>query len=73
MSNEKLLLGHIVSGAATEMTYIRRPSYMKDAPTEENLIFDLDVGNGFNVPIFEKVGFMQRNQFNQQHQYNDIL
>ena len=36
LSNQKLLLGHIVSKAPTEMSYFKRSSYMKDVTTENN-------------------------------------
>ena len=34
ISNQKLMLGHIVSKAPTELSYIKRLSYMKDVTTE---------------------------------------
>ena len=46
---------------------------MKDVTTENNWTFDLDVGDGIDIPIYVIVGFMQRNQFNQQHQNIDTL
>ena len=36
ISNEKLMLGHIVSKTPTELSYIKRSSYMKDVTTEKN-------------------------------------
>ena len=59
------MLGHIVSNAATELSYIKRSSYMKDITTENVWTFELVVGDGFHKPIFKKVGFMQKDQFNQ--------
>ena len=44
---------------------------MKDVTTENNWTFALRVGDGIDIPIFVIVAFMQRDQFNQQHQKND--
>ena len=44
---------------------------MKDVTTETNWTFELGVGDGIDIPIYVLVGFMQRDQFNQQHQKND--
>ena len=46
---------------------------MKDATTENNLTFELGVGDGIDVPIYVIIGFMQRNQFIQQNQINDTF
>ena len=46
---------------------------MKDVTTENNWTFELSVGDGIDVPIYVIVGFMQRDQFNQQHQNNDTF
>ena len=35
-SSQKLLLGHIVFKAATEMLYVKRSSFIKDVTTENN-------------------------------------
>ena len=59
------MLGHILSKAATELSYIKGSSCMKDVTTENIWTFELVVGDGFHIPIFKKVGFMQRDQFNQ--------
>ena len=71
--NQKLMLGHIVSKAATEISYIKRSSHMKHVATENNWIFELGVGDGIDIPIFVVVGFMQSDQLNQQHQHNDTF
>ena len=68
ISNQKLMLEHIVSKAPTELSYIKRSSFMKDVTTENNWIFELGVGDGIDIPIYVIVGFLQRDQFNQQHQ-----
>ena len=73
ISNQKLMLGHIVSRSATELSYIKSASYMKDVTTENNWIFELGVGNGIDIPIYVIVGFMQRDHFNQQHQSKDTF
>ena len=39
ISNENLLLGHIVSKVATELSYIERSSYMKNMTIEKKLDF----------------------------------
>ena len=67
------MLGHIVSKAATEVSYIKRSSNMKEVITETNWIFELGVENFVDIPIYVTVGFMQRHQFNQQHQNNDTF
>ena len=46
---------------------------MKDVTTESFWTFKLGVGVGIVVPIYVIVGFMQRDQFNQQHQNNDTF
>ena len=46
---------------------------MKDVTTENNLTFELGVGDGIDIPIYVIVGFMQRDQFNQQYQNNDTF
>ena len=43
ISNQKLMLSHIVSKAPTELTYIKRSTYMKDVTTENNWTFELGV------------------------------
>ena len=73
VSNQKLLLGDIVSKTPTESSFIKRSSYMKDVTTENNWTFALGVGDGIDIPIYVIVGFMQRDQFNQQHQNNDTF
>ena len=35
-SNQKIMLGHIASGAATALSYIKRSYYMKDVTIENN-------------------------------------
>ena len=46
---------------------------MKDVTTENNWSLELGVGNGIDEPIYLIVGFMQRDQFIQQHQNNDTF
>ena len=70
ISNQKLMLGHVVFKTPTELSYIKRSSYMKDVTTENNWTFGLGVGDGIDIPIYVKVRFMQRDQFNQQQQNN---
>ena len=50
ISNQKLMLGHIVSKAATELTYIRTSSFMKDVITENNWNSELGVGDIIDIP-----------------------
>ena len=73
ISNQILMLGHIVSKAATELSYIKKSSLMKDVTTENNWFFELGVGDGIDLPIYVIVGFLPRDQFNQQHQNNDTF
>ena len=44
---------------------------MKDVTTENNWTSELGVGDVIDIAIHEIVRFMQRSQFNQQHQKND--
>ena len=67
------MLVHIVSETPTELSFFERSSYMKNVTTENNCTFELVVGDGIDIPIYVKVGFMQRDQFNQQHQSNDTF
>ena len=69
----KLMLSNIPSKTATELTYFKRPSFMKDVTTENNWTFERGVGDGSDVPIHVIIGFMQSYQFNQQHQKNDTF
>ena len=71
ISNQKLLLGHISSKTPTELSFIKRSSYMKDVTTENNWTFELGV-DGIDIPIYVIVEFMQRDQFYQQ-QNNDTF
>ena len=73
MSNKKLMLGHIISKTPTELSKIKRSSYMKDVTTENIWTFELGVGDGIDILIYVIVGFMQRGQFNQQHRNNDTF
>ena len=67
------MLGHIVSRAATELSYTKRSFYMKSINTEKNWTFELGVGDGVDLPFYVKVGYMQRDRINQQDQNNDTL
>ena len=67
------MLGHIESKAPTELSYIKRSSYLKDVTTENIRTFQSDVGDGIDIPIYVRVAFMQGDQFNQQHQSNGIF
>ena len=69
----KVKFGLSVSGAATELTYIKRSSYMKDVTNGKNWTFELGVGEGVDIPVYVIVGFMQGDWFNQQHQINDTF
>ena len=62
------MLGHIVSKTPSKLSYFKRSSCMKDVTTEINWTFELGVEDGFDLPIYVIVGFMQKDQFNQQHQ-----
>ena len=64
ISNQSLILGHIVSRGSTELSNIKRSSYMKDVTTENNWTFELGVGDYVHLPIYVIVGFMQRGHFN---------
>ena len=54
-SNQKFLLGHIVSRAATELSYIKSSSYMKDMTTENIWFIGHGVGYVTDIPIQVKV------------------
>ena len=68
LSNQKLVLGHLVSRAALRLPYGKRSSCMKNISTENNWTFELDVGDGIGIPFCVIVGFTQRDQFYQQYQ-----
>ena len=46
---------------------------MKDVTTKNNFTFELGVVDGIDIPVYAIVGFMQRDQFSQQHQNNDTF
>ena len=69
--SQKLLLGHFVYRAAMKLSYNKRSSYTKDVTTENKWTFELGVGVVIDFPILVIKGFMQLEQFNQQHQNND--
>ena len=46
---------------------------MKDETFENNWTFELGAGNGNDVPLHVIVGYIQRDQFNQQHRKNDTF
>ena len=71
--NQKLMLGHMVSKAATELSFIKRSSNMKDKTSENNWTCELGVGDGIDKPIYVIVGFMQRDHFNQHHRSNNTF
>ena len=73
ISNQNSMKGSSVSRAAMESSYSPKSSYMKDVTTENNWTFDVGVGDGIDIPIYVTVGFMQGDQFNQQHQSNDTF
>ena len=56
---------HIVSRAATELTYIKISSYTKDVTTENIWTFELGVRSCSDVPFYVIVGFIRGDQFNQ--------
>ena len=46
---------------------------MKDVTTENNWVFELGVGDDIDIPVYVIVGFIQRDQFNQEHRNNDTF
>ena len=67
------MLGHLKSKAATALSDNKRSAYMKDVSNERNWTFKFEVGDGIAIPFYVIVGFMQRDQLNQQHQNNDTF
>ena len=65
------MLGHIVSKTPAELSFIKKSYYIKDVTIENVWTFELGVGDGVDIPIFVVLGFMQRDQFKQQHQNKD--
>ena len=51
VSNQNLMLRQIVSKAPSELSIIKRSSFMKDATTENNWVFELGVADGIDIPI----------------------
>ena len=70
---QKRILEHMVSEAATEISYIKRSFNTKYVTTGRHWAFQLRVQSGIDVPIFVLVDFMQREQFNQKQQKNDAF
>ena len=64
ISSHQLMLGHIVSKAATELSYDKRSIYMKNVTTENNWTFELGLGDGIDIPFYVVKGFMQRDHIN---------
>ena len=60
ITNQKLMLSNIASKTPTDMTYIKRSSYVKDVTSENKWTFGLGVGDGIDILIYVLVGFMQR-------------
>ena len=73
ISKQKLIISNIASKTPTELKYIKRSFYMKDITPKNIWTFELGVGEGIDVSIFIKDGFMQRDQFNQQHENKDTF
>ena len=67
------MLGHIVSKTPTELSYIKRSSFMKELTTENNWTSELAVGHIVDTPIYVVIGFTKRDQINQQHQNKDTF
>ena len=67
------MLEHFVSRDTTELTYVRRSSHTKDVTTENIWTFELGVESSTDVPIYVIVRFMQRDQFDQEHQNNETF
>ena len=55
------------------MSLIKRSSCTKDVTTDNNRTLELGVGDGIDIPFYVEVGFLERDQFNQQHQKNDTF
>ena len=51
ISNQKLMLGHIVSRSATDLSYFEKSFYMKDVTTEIIWTFETSVGDGIDIPL----------------------
>ena len=67
------MLEHIVSRAVTELNFLNISSYPKDVTTENKRTFEHGRKSGINIPIYIIVGYMQRDQFNQQQQNIDTF
>ena len=67
------MLGNFVCRVATELSYIKRSTYMKDATNDSNCTFKLGVRAGIDIPNYVIVGFMQRGPFNQHYQNKDTF
>ena len=73
ISQQKSTIEHIVSSAATELSYIKRSCCTKNVTTEKFRTFELLVQSGSDVPIYLIVCFMQRDQSNQQQRIDDTF
>ena len=47
----KIIVRHVVSRAATEVSYTKKSSYMKDINTENSGSFELGVRDGIDIPF----------------------
>ena len=60
---QKLILStHILSKIPTELRYVERYFYMKQVNTRNFWTFGLGTPKGINVPIWNIVGFQQRDR-----------
>ena len=62
-----------MSRAATQLIYKKGSSYTKDVTTEPNSTSEIGVQSCIDVPICVLSDVLQRDQFKQQHQKNDIF
>ena len=60
VSQPNLLLEHLVSRAATNLTYIKRTVITRDVTTETIWTFELEIEKGKEVQIYIVVWFMHK-------------
>ena len=73
ISQQAILSKQILSKVPTELHYVERSVFMKEVNTLNLWTFELGTKEGINVPIWNIVGFQQRNRQDLQKLNNDKI
>ena len=63
----------IVDKTPTELQYVERSVFMKEVDTQNLWTFELGTQEGVNVPIWNNIGFQQRDRQDSQDLNNDTF